>query len=653
MSSSLNVYAIFHLNLMFSSIEEHQRPQVVERCYWPLLSLATDLGIPLGIEASGVTLETIRQIDPQWLERLRKLTEAGACEFIGCGHAQLIGPLVPECVNRWNLRLGQERSQALLGHAPKLAFVNEQAWSGGLVPLYREAGFEGVVMEWNNAARFHPEWPDAWRYHPQRALGPGGDALPLVWNDAIAFQRLQRVAHGEHDPDQLVDWLVARGGPGRCFPLYGGDTEIFDFRPNRYAVEPTLEIGEWQRLRDLFARLQDDDRFRWVAPSEVLSLDESEHAGQLLRLEAPAQPCPVKKQPKYNLSRWAVTGRDDLSINSSCQRIARALEGSPNTTDADRQELCELWGSDYRTHITESRWQGFRDRLQRLEQRSCGPANTPRATRPIQGSALADSRWDREGSLLRFESDRLRVHFNIRRGLAIDAIWWKDVSACPLVGTLRHGFFDDIAWATDLYTGHAVFQAPGTHQITDLSPIEPFLENDGDRHAGLMGTLPTPLGPIEKHWQIDLETACIRLSHHFYWPQAAIGSLRLGHVTLIPEAFTRSELFYRTCLGGGPERFELGSQGFDQGRAVSSLVSSSSVLGMTEGWLELGDREKSVRIEIDTEVSSCVGLLRFEPIGDSFFLRATLSAQELDDTSQPVANDGLVCRFTLSAQRRC
>ena len=653
MNDPLNVYAIFHLNLMFSSIEEHQHAQVVERCYWPLLSLATDLGIPLGIEASGVTLEAIRRIDPQWLQRLRKLTQAGACEFIGSGHAQLIGPLVPECVNRWNLRLGQERAQALLGHAPTLALVNEQAWSAGLVPLYRDAGFAGIVMEWNNAARFHPEWPDAWRYHPQQALGPSGETIPLVWNDSIAFQRLQRVAHGELDPDELVDWLVARGGPDRCFPLYGGDVEIFDFRPSRYAVEPTLEVGEWQRLRELFERLQDDDRFCWVAPSKVLSLASAEQANQALRLEAPAQPCPVKKQPKYNLSRWAVTGRDDFAINSSCHRIARALERAPDATEADWQELCELWGSDYRTHITEERWQGFRERLERFERRSCGPPDPPRATQPIRPSALPDSRWDREGSLLRFESDRLRVHFNIRRGLAIDAIWWKDVSSLPLVGTLRHGFFEDISLGSDFYTGHAVFQAPGTHQLTDLSPIEPFLENDGEHHAGLTGTLPTPLGPIEKHWQIDLEKAQICLSHRFFWPRPAVGSLRLGHVTLIPEAFDRSQLFYRTCLGGGPEHFELGAEGFDQGRAISSLVSSSGVLGMTEGWLEIGDQEKSLRIEMEPQASACAGLLRFEPVGESFFLRASLSARELDDTARPAPIDGLICRFTLSARRRC
>ena len=104
--SPLRLYAVFHLNLAYSSIEEDQRPEVVRRCYWPLLRLAREFGLPLGIEATGYTLETIAAIDPSWVDELRRLTAEGPCEFIGSGYAQIIGPLVPAEVNAANLRLG-------------------------------------------------------------------------------------------------------------------------------------------------------------------------------------------------------------------------------------------------------------------------------------------------------------------------------------------------------------------------------------------------------------------------------------------------------------------------------------------------------------------------------------------------------------------
>ncbi len=53
--TTLHLFALFHLNLAFSSIEEEQRGDVIKRCYWPLLELAKSHG-PIGIGGSVVTL---------------------------------------------------------------------------------------------------------------------------------------------------------------------------------------------------------------------------------------------------------------------------------------------------------------------------------------------------------------------------------------------------------------------------------------------------------------------------------------------------------------------------------------------------------------------------------------------------------------------
>ena len=69
---NLNFYSIFHLNLMFSSIGKNERRNVIKKCYWPLLDIA-DSGIPLGIEAPGITLEIINEIDTSWIKQFRSL----------------------------------------------------------------------------------------------------------------------------------------------------------------------------------------------------------------------------------------------------------------------------------------------------------------------------------------------------------------------------------------------------------------------------------------------------------------------------------------------------------------------------------------------------------------------------------------------------
>lgn len=132
----LQLYSIFHLNMAYSSIEEEQRPEVVQRCYWPLLQLAGHYNLPLGISASAYTLENVSAIDPSWVGELRRLMTEGNCEFIGSGYAQIIGPLVPAEINGANLRLGHQVYERLLGFRPEIALVNEQAYSAGLAQHY-------------------------------------------------------------------------------------------------------------------------------------------------------------------------------------------------------------------------------------------------------------------------------------------------------------------------------------------------------------------------------------------------------------------------------------------------------------------------------------------------------------------------------------
>ena len=62
-------------------------------------------------------------------------------------------------------------------------------------------------------------------------------------------------------------------------------------------------------------------------------------------------PIIVKKQSKYNINRWAVCGKDNLLLNTYCWRIFNYLKNNSKKQNLWK-ELCELWGSDFRTHTT-------------------------------------------------------------------------------------------------------------------------------------------------------------------------------------------------------------------------------------------------------------------------------------------------------------
>ena len=102
----MKLFTTFHLNLSFSSIENEEHKDVIERCYWPLLSLCEIEGVRIGIEMSGKTIERIQETDKAWISHLSSLIQDGHVELIGSGYVQMIAPLVPYEVNHWNHVLG-------------------------------------------------------------------------------------------------------------------------------------------------------------------------------------------------------------------------------------------------------------------------------------------------------------------------------------------------------------------------------------------------------------------------------------------------------------------------------------------------------------------------------------------------------------------
>jgi len=619
--AALHLFALFHLNLAFSSIEESERATVIERCYWPLLSLAATQG-PIGIEATGYTLEEIEARDPAWIRRFRDLIAEGKAELIGSGYAQLIGPLVPARVVEKNLAIGHEVYERLLGTRPALALVNEQAYASGLVGIYRDAGYEALLMDWDNAGAQHPEWDPETRYLPQTALGADGSTIGILWTNTVAFQKLQRYAHDDITLDSYLDFVAGRQSVStRALCLYASDGEVFDFRPGRYRTEESLAESEWARLGAAFSALSGNQAFRLLRPSDAFRL--TQRTGAPLQLESAVCPVPVKKQRKYNLTRWAVTGRDDIGINAACQRIYSALVRR-DAADADWKTLCRLWASDFRTHITQARWTRYCAELSALESHYA-TTQAPQMFLP-RGRTV-------EQRFVDVSTGRVTARLDRRRGLAVQQLAFDGDS--PVVGGLPHGHFDDIALQADWYTGDCVYEQPGEPKITDLEWAETTIAQSGD-DVLVVGRIDTPLGPIKKVIRIHGNAPRVDFDITFQWNDWGKGSLRLGHVTLLPDAFDWRHLTLTTHNGGfAPETFALHGQTVEHGAPVSFLVSASCGLGMTEGWAELSDGRRTVRIEVDRDTAPLLGLLTHRQVGGSLFCQLALSMLELDETRRP------------------
>jgi hypothetical protein len=625
--AALQFFAFFHLNLAFSSIEEARRGDVIARCYWPLLELAQRHVV--GLEISGYTLEEIAARDPAWIARAKDLIAAGRIELIGSGYSQIIGPLVPERVTRENLRLGLESYQKFLGSRPRLALVNEQAYSGGLVGLYLDAGYDALIMDYENPAAAHPEWPAQTQFRPQRALGADGRSIALIWSNTTLFQQLQRFVHGDIELEAWRKFVAGRSSDGpHALCLYASDAEIFDFRPGRFRTEEKLpDTSEWLRLEQAFAAVPAPLQ----QPSQTLSLLTDEAP---LTLESAACPVPVKKQRKYNLARWAVTGRDNTAVNAACERIYRGMCNG----DPDWKELCYLWASDFRTHLTDARWTAYCQRLKAAEARWSAPG--PQAPEALSTTPVSERH-------IAIETPTLKARLDRRRGLALESLQFAP-HLSPGLGGLPHGFFDEIALAADWYTGDSVFEAPGEHKVTDLEWCEARIEKAANGDVLAFARIETPKGPIDKHLRFCAHAPRVEFDLTFHWQDWGKGVLRLGHFTLLPDNLDDAALFLATNNGGGREIFALADQTVDHGAPVSFLVSSSHGLGMTEGWAEIGDGHTRLRIEVDRTTAPLLGLLTHRQTRKGPFCQLQLSALELDDTRKPASYEAGPRRFRFS-----
>jgi hypothetical protein len=150
----------------------------------------------------------------------------------------------------------------------------------------------------------------------------------------------------------------------------------------------------------------------------------------------------------------------------------------------------------------------------------------------------------------------------------------------------------------------------------------------------------TPKGPIEKRMYFSGTEKRLDFDMTFHWKELGGGVLRLGHFTLLPEAFALDRLRFATTNGGGRETFALSGRTIDHGASVSFLVSSSHGLGMTEGWAEIGDDRTRLRVDVDRATAPLLGLLIHRPTkradgAAGVFCQLQLSALELDDTRKP------------------
>ena len=630
-----NSFFLFHLNLAFSSIEDSLHNEVINKCYYPLLELFSNNDIKLGIEISGWSLNRISELSPKWVLAFKELLSQNKCELVASGYSQIIGPLVPYEVNIKNHEIGLDTYKKILNVIPETVLVNEMSYSNGVAEIYQEIGYKNMIMDGDNLSLSLNI--DKYDFFSKRYCAGSNkkNKLKILPTDSIIFQKFQRYAHSNLSTDEYINYIkeLIKDNNRLAIPIYCNDAEIFNFRPGRFAEEAEIEHDEWHRIENILKVLKTIDSHKILLPREIcdqLDLKNLEH----LKINSLSYPVPVKKQRKYNLARWAITGRDDSHLNAVCNSLLNKNNYPKNVNEW--RELLYLWSSDHRTHVTDSKWENVigiikKKNLDDFDASKIYEKNASSFEKIQQHKNIFEYK-----NFIEVKTDAFFVKFNKNKGLSIfSAGLIKDEKEFCILGTLEHGFFDNIELGADFFSGAFVMQdMKDANLVTDLVKVNPVISCQKEVIA-ISTDFKIGKAIVKKTIFINLKKMSVNFLYSFNNRRRSRETIRLSAATIKTDEMKNINFNVYSKTGSNIAHKYVLDREFDHGLPVSHRVSSSSGLPSTDGELNFEINGVSFDICWDTSRNSFYPLFSYKKDKNGNLIRLHLSEQEIDDTSKP------------------
>lgn len=662
------LYGIFHLNLMFSSLEEIDIPFVIDKIYWKLIELAEIY--PLAIECSGFTLEKINFYSPELIKRIKYLWNKNKIDFVGGGYHQIIFPLTPYKINKINLLQGNITYLKLLGKEPDILYIPEQCYSSDIIDLCVENNYTGIISEWNNSSNIN-NFPEKYSYTPVYVKS-NKNKIKLYWNDSINFLKFQKYVHKSINIKEIKKYFLNKNH--LYIPFYGSDAEAFGWRPHKPEFVFDKEIFDWERVED----------FLKVFHNKLILISQIPFKNTItLKIEKYDNPYILKKNKNYNIIRWTVSKKFTTFINTEIFKIYKTIQDKNILlNNTDQKKLLFLFSSDIRTFFTDSKkykvfnlisyFHNLLKKNKYIKSKFLSKININHIfdfnltyEQNIKNPILFDSNNSQipsiinkqyyfknskkvflSGSMLlnkKVNSISIKnkknnkknissnlMQINNKKGGAIDKIYInKDLPF--LLGTFLTGYYENIDFSADFYSGHTIIIDQYGHQLTDLNPISKvnIINNNSIISSQFISKFNS--GEIKKQYILFLNDNSIYLKYIFKSRNFFPISFRTSILTFNPEFFNIDSLGYIIPLGGkNPQLFYLEDK-FDQTFSNLAWNSSDNALISSEGWIGIGDKTRSVIINYSPQIQYSIPLIQYYPLEkNKYFLRLLFSLKEND-----------------------
>ena len=606
------IYSVFHLNLYFSSLPISDRQTVINACYWPLLNMIDRNNFKVSIELPGSTIEVIKDLDPELLKKIKDLVLADKIDIVASGYMQIIWQLVPKNVLEENIRLDREIFVEEFGFYPKIFYLNEQCFSPDLVEYLGDIGFKGVICEYENLSLNEGIKEE---YDPSIFISGNGTQILLIWNSSYWFQMFQRSVQSFSeeafkDYTKIIEDYI-RSKNYLC--LYGSDLEVFNYRPKRFHSETSIDYDEWAVIERIYRGISN----HLILVSEIL-----DHNNNVFKKYSRdnfsdlSNPVYVKKQKKYNISRWALTGKNDQWINSTCMHIADKFD---ELELVDKKLLISLFSSDLRTHIEQDRWSSAIDTIKKLELKK----TSLEIVKPDQRDLI-----NINTKYYKYERNNFLVEINTENS-SLKKLQFSNHQK-PIIGTLDYGYFRDVDYLADFYSFNYIIESKEIARFSDLSnKINSAYEDK--QNISFISESANLSVPVSKEIIISKSEEAVYLSQKNSKLERLSGYFRACYITFIDQDFIDNASFSYIGVGGVSRNLML-NKDFNHGDRVTNVISSKSLIPVIDGKFNISNNKSSIYFSWDPSVSYIMPMASLSLIGRKKLLRVFFSIGESDET---------------------
>lgn len=231
-----------------------------EQCYRPFLDvLEKHKGIRLSIHHSGPLLDWLEQHQPEYLNRISALVEAGRLEIIGGGYYEPLMPVIPEVDAVGQIRTMSRYAEGRFGQTPGGLWLTERVWEPHLASVLHRSGVRYTVVDDSHFIQAGLNQAELFGYYVTEDQG-----LPLA---VFPIDKQLRYLIPFEQPKNAIDYLksVASLCPGAGI-TFADDGEKFGVWPGTHE----WVYGEGY-LEKLFALIEkNSDWIRLLTFSEYL-----------------------------------------------------------------------------------------------------------------------------------------------------------------------------------------------------------------------------------------------------------------------------------------------------------------------------------------------------------------------------------------------